>query len=207
MIKITIKYLKSIDACVDGVKWWRGLKTTDLKTILGTAIASNDPTIIEYGNWLICRVFTHEQKVKYAVFAARQVLDIYEKKHPEDTAPRKAIEAAEKWLVTPTADAAANAAVDASANAARAAADAAYAAAHTADASTNAAYAVNAANAARAAAYAAYTAANAAYAAANAARAANAVYTARAAVHAADAAVKGMKIKIMTYGLTLLEGK
>jgi len=203
MKTITIEYLKEIDACVDGVKWWRGLKTTDLKTILETAIASNDPTIIEYGNWLICRVFTHEQKVKYAVFAARQVLDIYEKKHPEDTAPRKAIEAAEAYLTNPTAN---------TAYAARAAADAAYAAAHAAhaaDASTNAARAADAStNAARAAAYAAYAAraARAARAAASVADVVDAVYTARAAVHAADAAVKGMKIKILSYGLTLLEG-
>ena len=152
MKTITIKYLKSIDACVDGVKWWKSLKTTDLKTILTAAMSSNDMTTIEYGNWLICRVFTPRQKVKYATFAARQVLAIYESYYPENTTPREAIEAAETYLADPTA-----------------------------------------ANAANAAAHAAHAVA---YAAANAA--------ANASAHAAHAA-NGTKIKILAYGLTLLE--
>jgi len=82
----------------------------------------------------------------YAIFAAEQVLGIYEKKYPEDGRPRKAIEAAKAWIKNPfeetkkaayAADAAARAAAHAAARAAadavaraaaRAAADAAYAA-------------------------------------------------------------------------------
>ncbi len=40
--------------------------------------------------------------VEYAIDCARHVLPNYEKKYPGDARPRKAIEAAEKWLKAPT---------------------------------------------------------------------------------------------------------
>ena len=123
--KITIEYLKEINACVEGIRWWKSLKTTDLKTIIEASILSNDSKIIEYGNWLICRVLINEQKVKYAIFSARQVLYIYEKEYPDDMRPRKAIEAAEEYLKNPSANAA-DAAYYAAYHAANAAAYAAY---------------------------------------------------------------------------------
>jgi hypothetical protein len=85
---------------------------------------------------------------KYAVFAARQVLDLFEKEYPGDNRPRAAIEAAEKYIAEPT------------------------------EANKNAAYAAYAAATAAYAAYAAATAAYAAYAAAYDARAAAAAYAA-----------------------------
>jgi hypothetical protein len=104
--------------------------------------------------------WTKEDSVAKAIFAARLVLKIFEKKYPNDDRPRKAIEAAEKWLKNPTEEN--RAAADAAAYAAARAADAAaYAAARTADvAACAAAYA--AADAACAAAYAASYAAYAA---------------------------------------------
>ena len=72
----------------------------------------------------------YKMYVSYAVYAAEQVLDIYEKKHPTDDRPRKAIEAAKKCIKSPTKEN--KAATLAAAYAAAydtAAADAAYAAA------------------------------------------------------------------------------
>ena len=69
--------------------------------------------------------------VSYAVYAAEQVIDIYEKKCPNDKRPRKAIEAAKACIKNPSAknkEAAARAA-GAAARAAEAAARAAGAAA------------------------------------------------------------------------------
>ncbi len=40
--------------------------------------------------------------VKLAIFAAEQVIDIYEKEYPKDDRPRKAIEAAKTYLKNPT---------------------------------------------------------------------------------------------------------
>ena len=94
--------------------------------------------------------------VALAIYFARLSLPVWKKKYSRDLRPEKAIEAAEKILLS-AADAAASA--DAAANAANAAsADSAYA------------YAANAAAAYSYAAYAAYASADAAYAyAANAA--------------------------------------
>ena len=34
----------------------------------------------DWANWLIARIMNKKQKVSYAVFAAEQVIDIYEKR-------------------------------------------------------------------------------------------------------------------------------
>jgi len=77
-----------------------------------------------------------EDSVRLAIFAAELVIDIFEKKYPNDKRPREAIEAAKNWLKNPTARAAARAA-------------------NAANAAANAVYAVDAVDAARAAADAA----------------------------------------------------
>ena len=92
---------------------------------------------------------TKKQYVAYAIFAAEQVIDIYEKQYPIDDRPRMAIEAAKKVLKRDTKKNRAHAAY---------AAYAAYAAC------AHAAHAANAANAAADAAYADAYAAYAAYA-------------------------------------------
>src|SRR3990167_4765804 len=149
-------------------------------------------------NWLIVQFMFHKESVKYAIFAAKQVLGIYEKKYPKDDRPRKSIEEAKAWIKDPCGEtknaahatnvaayAVANAAADATANAATnaiyAASNAAYAVAKTAYAVANAA----ADTVANAAANAAYAAANAAYAATNAAYE-EAYGTAYAAANATD---------------------
>jgi len=187
-MKITQDMLVKMGACKEGVDWFEKQSNHTLIALAKAAINGNK---FQYANWAIVRLMSHKQKVKYALFAAEQVLDIFEKKYPEDDRPRKAIEAAKAWLKNPCKETA-----DAAANAADAAADAA---ANAADAAANAAYA--AANAAYAAAYAAYVANAAAYAAANAAyAAAYAAYVANAAAYAAK-----LKKKIILYGVKLLK--
>jgi len=44
----------------------------------------------------------YNQYVSYAIFAAEQVLDIYEKQYPDDKRPRQAIDAAKKCLKDPS---------------------------------------------------------------------------------------------------------
>ena len=110
------------------------------------------------------------QHISYAIFAAEQVIDIYEKQYPKDDRPRKAIEAAKKVLK------------DDSLENRRAATEAAWAA-----------WAARAAEAAEAA--------GAARAAEGAAEAAG------AAGWAAGVAEAAMRLKILRYGMELLEGK
>ena len=120
----------------------------------------------------------HNFQVRFALFCAKQVVDLVEPKYKHKQLCDNAILTVEKWLDN-----------KATVEECRTAADAAYAAYAAAHA---VAFAVNAAYAAANAAYAAYTAAHAAYTACTAANAADAaahaaytVYTAANAAHAA----------------------
>jgi hypothetical protein len=176
---ISLKSLEKMNVCSDGILWY---KENRKKTLLETLELTDNQTI-NYFNWFVSRKLSKENKIHYAIFAAEQVIDIFEKKYPNDNRPRKAIEAAKNYLKDPSA---ANKKV-----AYAAAAAAAYAAAYA----TNAA-----AYAADAAAYAAYAAdAAAAYAAAADAYATNAT------AHAATDAGYNIKKIIVLYGLKLLK--
>jgi hypothetical protein len=200
-MKVTLKFLQQQNACQDGINSFKEVygKSAELKDIILYAIKSKKRNYLSYCNWLIVRKMSKKQGIQYAIFAAEQVINIYEKKYSEDKIPRKAIEAAKLVLKKNNkenrikAKDAANAAYDAY--------DAAYAAA--AYAAYDAAYAA-AANAANAAAYAAYDAAYAA--AANAANAAAyAAYDAYdAAYDAANAAGIKMQSKIILNGIKII---
>ena len=139
MKKITKEFLQKINACSSAMEVGEENK------------AFNKPademinSIMDYGrfdwaNWLIVRLINKKQKVQYAIFAAELVVDIYEKRCPDNDKPRKAIEAARAYLKNPckktkdAAYAAATAYAAAAAYAAYAAADDAAAAYAAADA-------------------------------------------------------------------------
>jgi len=180
MVKtITLKWLQSKGACKESLEAWH--KETDHGTLatLNRLVVKNP----EWGNWLVCRLMNKNQAARYAIFSAEQVLDIYERKYPDDKRPRNAIEAAKAYLKNPCAK------TKAAAVNAYTAAYAAYAAAY-AYATANVAYAAS-----NAAAYAADAASNAA-----------AYYAAYAAACAADAAERRkMQAKILKYGIGLLK--
>ena len=132
---LTTKKLIKMDACQSGKDWFLCYSKTgsaDADTTIRELIKQNK---LDWANWTIGRLLNNDDKLRYAIFAAREVLSLYENEYPNDLRPRKAIEASEKYLKGKTAAAAA------------------YAAANAAYAAANAAYAANAANAAAAAAY------------------------------------------------------
>ena len=96
-MKITKKFLR-IDnhACESGYQWW--LDHGNPSDVIQTLRKLTEDNHNDWANWVIVRVMTHEQKVQYAIFAAEQVIDIFEKKYPSDDRPRKAIEAAKNYL-------------------------------------------------------------------------------------------------------------
>jgi hypothetical protein len=202
MTKITKKWMIEKNACGEAVKAWeeKGCEPNPIK-IINLAMEMNR---FDWANWLIVRVMTsYKQYVSYAVFAAEQIIDIYEQKYPNDKRPRAAIEAAKKCITAPTKKnkaAAANAttaAYAATAYADAAAAANAYAAA--AAAANAAAYAATYATtyaAAYAATYATYAATYATYAA---------TYATYAATYATYAAEKAIQTKIINYGIRLLK--
>ena len=62
-----------------------------------------------YANWLITSVMSQKSRVQYAVFAADEVLPIFERRFSADVNPRKAVEAAKKYIIYPTKENAASA--------------------------------------------------------------------------------------------------
>jgi len=171
---ITKRWLIKRGACEEAIEEFQTQKERDAVKILRLLIKKDK---LNWANWLIVRIMTRKQYLAYAIFAAEQVINIYEKKRPIDIRPRLAIEAAKKVLKD-----------DSKKNR-----NAAYAATDTADA---AAYV-----------YAAYAAA---YAAADTADAAAYAYAAYAAAYAFAYAngdtKKNLQLKILKYGIKLLEG-
>ena len=188
-MKITKEWLKKHNACRESIKEFEQQSESDSLELINFMIGKNDYKYVGWSNWLITRIMTLEERIKYAIYAAESVLHIFELRFPDDDRPRKAIMATKDYLKCKNT------------TAAHAAARAAYAAAGAA------AYA--------AAAHAAYTAAYAAYAAASAAAydtacdaayaAAYAAACAAAAHDAAGAAAKIKKLKeIINYGISII---
>ena len=123
----------------------------------GTVVTGGDKVTCEYMRVVETWPWTKRMSVQLAVFAARRVLALWERRYPDDARPRTAIEAAESWLADngSTARAAARAADAARAAARAAAADAAAAAAWAAAGAAAAAWAGAGAEAAAGAAAAA----------------------------------------------------
>ena len=125
--KVTSKWLASWQACSGGIEWFKNQKETDPIKLIKKLIKIKQ---YSYANYSIVHLFNRKQKIKYAVFAAEQVIDIYEKEYPDDNRPRKAIEAAKACIGKNTEKnrAAVAAAGDAAWDAALDARDAAWAA-------------------------------------------------------------------------------
>jgi hypothetical protein len=134
MKRITSKYLASISACTDArtafeVKFPKG---ASVDVVFKVMFAEKE---LDWAGWLIARLLNHKNRIHYAIYAAEQVIEIFEKKYPDDKRPRLAIEAAKAVLKKNN---------KANRDAAGAAAYAAYAAADAAaDAASKAAYAAS----------------------------------------------------------------
>jgi hypothetical protein len=185
-ITITKEWLVKKRACSDGMKWFLKEGKSDIYKLIEQLKEVN----CGWTGWLITRVLGKIDNVKYAVFAAKQVLEIYEKQYPLDNRPRKAIAAAKAYIDNPT----------------NKNAYAAHTAAYAADDAADADYAV-ANTAARAARAAAYTAADAAYAAYTAAYTAAYAASLHSSVAAVAAAKKEIQLKIIAYGSRLLRAQ
>ncbi len=177
MERITNNWMSKNDACSEAVEWVKEQNTRDAISLYKLTIKDNH---LDWANWGLSRLFNRKQRIQYAVYAAKQVLHIFEEKHPDDKRPRQAIDAAIRCIDN---------------NTAKNRHAAAYAAAYAAASAAASAYAY---------AYAAASAA--AYAAASASADASADAYADA-YAAAAAAREKMRKKILAYGIKLLGGK
>ena len=94
-MKITKAWLNRRGACSAGVEWFEKSGLTESSEVMAGLLKEN---LLEWANWLIVRLLDRKDKIRYAVFAAEQVIEMFEKKYPADKRPRKAIEAAKAVL-------------------------------------------------------------------------------------------------------------
>lgn len=96
-MKITKKWLDEKGACVLDEEKLRAETEFDgdILKIVKHLMSKNR---FQDANWLITHCNTEFQNVQYAIFAAEQVLYIFEDRFPEDNRPRLAITAAKEYL-------------------------------------------------------------------------------------------------------------
>ena len=96
-----MQWLEEESACKDGQAWFVKNKQEGKE-----AVKVFEKLIrvkqLSWANWGIVRVMTRPQYIAYAIFAAEQVINIYEKKYPNNKRPREAIEAAKAVLQNDT---------------------------------------------------------------------------------------------------------
>jgi hypothetical protein len=140
-MRITLKQLKQLNACQDGIDWFKKQKNKEAKSILRMCLKDNH---FDYANWFVTQLFSKPQAVMYAIFNAEQCINNFEHVFPNDARLRNAIEAAKRWLESP-ADENRSAAYDAKSAAWSAESAARYAAWSAESAAWSAAYAAQAA--------------------------------------------------------------
>jgi len=75
-ITITKSWLKNNGACNGGFKWYLEQETEDTETLFNQAMKHKRFADI---NWVISKKLNKFNKLRYAIFAAEQVIDIFEK--------------------------------------------------------------------------------------------------------------------------------
>ena len=80
-VKITKKWLKEQGACSAGVDWFMAFGKTDSVDVISGLLEAER---FNWANWLIVRLLDRKNHIRYAIFAAEQVISIFEKKCPED---------------------------------------------------------------------------------------------------------------------------
>ena len=106
-MKLTKELLKEKNACSDGYEWYLKHGCDTVEETAEKLIADDR---LNWANWLVTQFMDKNNAVRYAIFAASEVLHIFESKFPNDIRPRKAIEAAQAYLDNPSARTAAAAA-------------------------------------------------------------------------------------------------
>ena len=138
------------DRVIDALNYVKGEILCEVEA-KGTSFTDKDKSTWESMRIIKAWHWKKEDSVALEIFSAELVIDVFEKKYPDDKRPRQAIEAAKAWVNIPNQknSDAAYAAAYAASDAARAAASAAHAAdaAYAADdAASAASYAASAAS-------------------------------------------------------------
>ena len=105
MKKLNLEILRKLGACDEAVEIYKMRQEKDPIKAIELLIDGCDELDgignrerLEWANWFMVRLLSDSDKIRYAIFAAEQVLGIFEKAYPNDKRPREAIEAAKAYL-------------------------------------------------------------------------------------------------------------
>jgi len=100
-MKVTKNWLVKHNACSDGMSFVNEHKLigTDECYFIRQLVKLDKH---DWALWLLVRRLDRKDTMRFAVYCAKDVLPIYEAKHPNDDRPRKAIEAAEACIKSNT---------------------------------------------------------------------------------------------------------
>ena len=105
-MKVTKKWIEKWGPCSEAVDWFNSQPLRDSTQIIKYFIKHKNENndYLEWASWAIVRFMkTKKDRVMYAVYAAKQVLYLFENKFPDDKRPREAIDAALKCIENDTA--------------------------------------------------------------------------------------------------------
>ena len=101
-METSARLLKKMGVCSEGVDWFRenyGAKTVNAVDALRLSLKQGKHSDC---NWLLSTALNRENKIRYACYAAKQVLEIFEEQYPNEKRPRQAINAALKCIKNDT---------------------------------------------------------------------------------------------------------
>ena len=102
-MKVTKQQLLDAGACSSVVLYFDDIKRKqwDVKKLLKHVIKQGNYSDAVYG---LSYLMTHEQRIEWSIYCAYECLHEFEKEYPDDSRPRKAIEAAQKYLDNPCSE-------------------------------------------------------------------------------------------------------
>jgi len=101
---ITKEVLTKMKACSEGIEMFenQGFTKIAIADLVRLKLKTGNMKELSYLTWLIVHCLSYKEYIRYAVYAAKQVLPIYEEYYPKDTRLRQAIKAAEKCIKNPS---------------------------------------------------------------------------------------------------------
>jgi len=101
-METSARLLKKMGVCSEGVDWFRenyGTKTVNAVDAVRLSLRQGKHSDC---NWFLSTALNRENKIRYACYAAKQVLEIFEEQYPNEKRPRQAINAALKCIKNDT---------------------------------------------------------------------------------------------------------
>jgi hypothetical protein len=90
-MELTKEWLSEQCACQEGINWFENSGKTESSEVIELLLKDEK---LGWANWLVVRLLSQKDIIRYAIFAVEQVVGLFENKFPDEKRPRQAIEAA-----------------------------------------------------------------------------------------------------------------